>query len=434
MADNSEYKTVTKKLEQLLKDAADVKEKATTRDEEIDTFYGNLIKEVFKFRQDVNDRLDELQREIVAEADTKKTIDKQIVRTVLGTCTSVSSDATKLLSSMKNKSAKQTDQFNDSIKEAKSILKSNTIKNTAELLEKTDKQYIFECNPDLKETLSVPHIFGKLNLHSLVVIPKKRKVFDKVDQLEDINVKTKSDKADCDIKGCEVICANKIVLADWGNKKVKILDSERNIIVDEKELEALPSDVAVLLPDKIAVTIPGKRVVHIMSTSEKLSTVQKIPIRGECTGIAYHNNYLYVICRSPKFIYVIDTQGDVQNTITLDSDLFSDPSNIVISEDSSLIFLNDFDGNCVASVTVQGETTAIYKQKDFAKPRGMLMLDDGSLLVCCWNGTIHHLQKDLKQGQKITGGMKHLRSICYNIDQNVYYIGSWTNLLRVLKA
>lgn len=435
MADTTEYKNVMKKLEQQLNDVTVVREKAEARDKEIDSYYGNLITGVFKFRQAINERLDELQKQIIGEADTKKTIDKQIIRTVLGTCTSVCSDITKLQSSLKNnKTSKQNEQVNESIKEANSVFKSNSVKNAEELLEKTDKQYVFEANTDLQNTLEDPHVFGKLNLFSLVVTPKKKRIFGKIDQQADITVRTKSDKADCDIKGCDVLSSGKLVLADWANKKIKVLDTEGKVIADEKELEALPSDIAVLPVDKIAVTLPSKRVVLLMSTVGNLEVVQTISIRGECTGITYLPDFIFVVCRSPKFVYILDTQGNVQKTITLDTDLFSEPVCIVVSQDSRFMYISDFENNCVVSVTLEGETAAIYKHKDFAKPRGMFMLDDGSLLVCCWNGTIHHLSGDLKQGQKITGGMKHLRSICYNQHHNVFYVGSWTDQLKVLKT
>jgi 6-phosphogluconolactonase (cycloisomerase 2 family) len=61
-----------------------------------------------------------------------------------------------------------------------------------------------------------------------------------------------------------------------------------------------------------------------------------------------------------------------------------------VGKDSKHLYISDFGNNSITSVSLHGEVIATYKHTDLSGPRGMLMLDDGSLLVCCYsNGTIH---------------------------------------------
>ncbi|XP_053384621.1 E3 ubiquitin-protein ligase TRIM33-like [Mercenaria mercenaria] len=76
IGDSEEYKGTMWLLNQKLKEIDSVMKKATVRDKEIDVCYDNLNQEIVKFRKEINDRLDQLQKQIEKEADRKKSDDK----------------------------------------------------------------------------------------------------------------------------------------------------------------------------------------------------------------------------------------------------------------------------------------------------------------------------------------------------------------------
>ncbi|XP_053389612.1 E3 ubiquitin-protein ligase TRIM33-like, partial [Mercenaria mercenaria] len=264
--DSEEYKGTMWLLNQKLKEIDSVIKKATVRDKEIDVCYDKLIQEIIKFRKEINDRLDQLQKQIEKEADRKKSDDKQVIKKALQTCTNVSADMNKLqTNSSSSNQSKLNGQLYLNMKQAQSKLKSDEIQKAEETLEKTNMQYTFQRNKNLVDILSKPNILGSLNLSNNLVLPQKE--VDKLVRKEDINVRTKSDTNPCFITGCAVLSSNKLVLADTYNHKVKVVDIPSKVVTEEKELDFRPWDIATMSSDQIAVTIPNNSEVIIIKAA-----------------------------------------------------------------------------------------------------------------------------------------------------------------------
>ncbi|XP_053384620.1 uncharacterized protein LOC123537365 [Mercenaria mercenaria] len=431
IGDSEEYKGTMWLLNQKLKEIDSVIKKATVRDKEIDVCYDNLIQEIVKFRKEINDRLDQLQKQIEKEADRKKSDDKQVIKKALQTCTNVSADMNKLQSNLSsNNQSKQNGQLYINIKQAQSNLKSDEIEKAEETLGKTNMQYTFERNKNLEDTciLFKPNILGSLNLSNNLVMPRKE--VDRIIGKEDINVRTKSDTDECHITGCAVLSSNKLVLADYNISKLKVVDLQSKTVTEEKTLDSSPWDIAKMPRDQIAVTLPHNRMVIIIKAASNLSIVHRIPVKSNCYGITYHQDHLYVVCLNSNSVLVLDTQGTVWYMISLNNDIFLDPQYIVVSEDSKHIYISDTSSHCIVSITLQGDVSTVYKHRKLFKPWGMLMLDDGSLLVCSYyTATIHHISGDLKKGQ-IMIDSPFLCSICYSHHHDEVYIGCYGNHLK----
>ncbi|XP_053391555.1 uncharacterized protein LOC123536701 [Mercenaria mercenaria] len=386
------------------------------------------------FRIEINDRLDQLQKQIKSDADKKKLTDKQTVKNILETCTNISSDVKQLQSRLQDyKASQQNGQLYIIMKQAKSKLKSDEIKEADRSLEKTNMQYTFDQNQDLTNMLSRQNAFGKLSLSSSFVTSKVRKPIDKLTRKENINVKTKSDQKECRITGCVVLSSNKLVAADNNNVKLKVVDIKNKAVIEETTLSSEPWDIAVMPQDHIAVTMPKTKEILIMTTAGKLSTVRKFTVAGDCRGIAYHQGHLYTVCINPKCVFITDTQGNVQNTILLDDKRIIIPFCLLLSTDLRHIFISDYGSHSVVSITLQGDISAEYKNKNFSYPMGMMMLDDGSLLVCC-RGDIHRISADLKQGHTMIEALSFPRTICYNREQHEVYVGCFGDQMIVLSA
>ncbi|XP_045176846.2 uncharacterized protein LOC123537260 isoform X2 [Mercenaria mercenaria] len=384
---SKEYRDIMKKLNEKNKDAEDVTKKAEVRDKEIDKCHANIIKELLNFRKEINERLDQLQYEIQKDADKKKSNDKKIIQMVLDECANMSSDIMKLQSSLQaNKSSRQNGQLYINMKRAESKLKLDEVQMAVENLAKTEMQYFFERSTDLENVLSKHNIFGKLSISTNLVTFTKKKI-KSLTHKEDIDVRTKSDSGwfYCYITGCAILSTNKLVLADNNECKLKVFDRQSTTLIEEIKLESNPSGIVVMPYDQIAVTVPGNKEILIMKTAGKLSTVHKIPVKCDFRGITYHQDYLYLVCKNPKSVLVLDTQGTIQYSISLNNDIFKHPKSIVVSEDSRHFYINDYASDCVVSITLQGDVSAVYKHKELSEQRGMVMLDDGSLLVCCYN-------------------------------------------------
>ncbi|XP_053391551.1 uncharacterized protein LOC128554314 [Mercenaria mercenaria] len=428
IGDSLEFREVLRELDQKVNEADHIIKQASNREKELDSCYDKLLKEIKMFRKEINDRLDQLQKKIQTDADKKKSTDKQTVNKVLEMCTKLSSDIKQLRSRLQDyKASQQKGQLYITMKQAKSKLKSEEIKEADRSLEKTNMQYTFEQNQDLKNMLSRQDAFGKLSISSILVTSNIRKPFDKLTRKENINIKTKSDRNECWITGCVVLSSNKLVAADNNNDKLKVVDIKNKDVIEEITLSSGPWDIAVMPQGHIAVTMPVKKEIRIMTTAGKLSTVRKFPAKGKCRGIAYHEGHLYVVCSDPKCVYVTDTQCNVQNAIKLDDKIFYTPDYLLLRKDLRHIFISDWGNDIVVSITLQGDISAEYKNKHFKCPRGMMILDDGSLLVCCSksksNSSICRISGDLKQCHTMIDDLSYPYSVCHNRDAHEVYVG-----------
>ncbi|XP_053391787.1 uncharacterized protein LOC128554542 [Mercenaria mercenaria] len=436
IGDSAEFREVLRELDKKVNEVEDVIKLASCREKELDSCHDELLKEITTFRKEINDRLDQLQQQIQTNAERKKFTDKQTVKKVLETCTNISSDIKLLQSRLQDyKDSQQNGQLYITIKQAKSKLKSDEIKEADRSLKMTKMQYTFDQNQDLENMLSRQNALGTLTLTSSPVASKGRKRVDKLTRKENINIKTNSDQDVCYITGCVLLSSKNIVAADFSNEKLKVFDIERNDLIYEKQLSSKPWDIAVMPLDDIAVTMPYKDQIVIMTSS--VLTVRKIPVNGNCYGIAYHQGHLYILLQEDsKCVLITDTYGSVQNTILLDDERFDKPLYLLLSENLKHIFISNWGSNSVVSITLQGDISGEYKIKDFNSPTGMMMLDDGSLLMCGgWeNGRIYRISSDLKQSQKMIDDLSFPQSICYNRDQQEVYLGSISDQMIVLSA
>ncbi|XP_045172885.2 uncharacterized protein LOC123534630 [Mercenaria mercenaria] len=434
IGDSEEYRDIMEKLNEKMNDAEDVMKKAEVRNKEIDECHARIMKEILNFRKEINERLDQLQQEIQKSADEKKSNDEKIIQMVLDECANMSSYIKKLQSSLEaNKTSKQNGQLYINIKRAEGKLKSDEVKKAVGNLAKTDMQYSFKRNTDLENVLSKDNIFGNLNLSASLVPQTKKKTLDTLTHKKDINIRTKSDPylLPCHVTGLAILSSNELVLADNNNNKLKVVDRQSKTVKEEITLDSHPLDIAVLPQDQIAVTVPGNKNILIMNTAYKLTTVCLILLKCDFSYITYRQDYLYLVCKDPKSVLVLDTQGNVQNTISLNIDILNDPQYIVVSKDSRQIYISDYGSDSIVSITLQGDVSAVYKHKKLLGPRGMVMLDDGSLLVCCFNSTLHHISGDLKQGQTIIDDLWRPQSVCFSHYHDEVNIGCEGDQLKV---
>ena len=262
----------------------------------------------------------------------------------------------------------------------------------------------------------------------------KKNTIDHLTLEDDINVRTKSDNRVCIITGCAVLSSSKLVLADFNNTKVKVVSVENKIVQEEKIIDANPFDIAVTAQDEFAVTIPHKGRIDVIRVGDKLSLVLNINVNRECCSIASHQN-LYVVCLDPSCVVVLTTQGDILNTIPLNFFTSDVAPYIAVRKDSHLLYISDYDNNIVVSVSLQGDIVATYRHEELQQPLGLCLLDDGSLLVCCYvDGTIYQVKDDFKEGKIRYKDLIYPESICYSAPNDEVYVGRSGDQLNILST
>ncbi|XP_060566874.1 uncharacterized protein LOC132725709 [Ruditapes philippinarum] len=435
IADGKEFDDVMQKLGEKLKEAEDISKKAKGSRGNINDYNKEIIKAITEFRKEINDRLDLMQKDALNNAEEIKSNDNKIIQHVFDKCENTISGIKGLLSNLHaSKSNHQDGQLYIDMKRAECTLKSDELNDTEQTLLHTKMHYSFQRNAELETLFCKKMVFGEIVDHSRHESTKVTNTVVCLIGKGVINVKTSSDKWECDINGCAVLNTNKLVVADRKNNKVKLISIENKCVQEEKALDSGPFDIAVMSQDQFAVTMPKINEILVMTTDDKLSCVRSIKVDRKCYGIDFNQDRLYVACLSPPSVTVLNTHGDIRNNISLK---FLSPyyaPYIAVRKDSKLLYISDFGNNSITSVSfnLQGELMATYRHTDLRGPNGMLMLGDGALLVCCsGTGTIHKVNGHLNQGKIIYKDKTSLKSICYSSRYDEVYVGCYGNQLKV---
>ncbi|XP_053390079.1 uncharacterized protein LOC128553001 [Mercenaria mercenaria] len=418
IGESDECREVMRELDWKMKEADNIIQQANIKNSQVDSSHENATKDIVKFRKEMDDHLNEKQKKIEFLADERKSTDKLKIQRVLETCVSVFSGMKEVQKSLQDSTAaKHEAQLYITIKHAKSKLSSNEIKEAEEALEDTNVSYVFERSKDLQSMMSKLNDFGSLNSQS-TDLQRKKSPFGGLTSVRSIKSKSGSY-----ISGCAVLVTNKVLLANRSDNTLCVLDAESQVITEKKSLDSDPWDIAVLPQDQIAVTMPDRNEILIMSTAGKLSIVRKIKVEGKCYGITYGKDHIYVVC-NPTSVLSMDIKGNDQRNILPNNERFDNLRYCVLSDDSSTIYISDYTSNSILRLSLKGEILSIFKHQDLEEPEGMVILDDGSLLVCsCDKDSILHISKDLKHCQKVAS-VENPQSICYNHLQQEIYIGT----------
>jgi DNA-binding beta-propeller fold protein YncE len=147
-------------------------------------------------------------------------------------------------------------------------------------------------------------------------------------------------------------------------------------------------------------------------------------------GITSQQNEVYVVCCDDLLYYlsviILDLSGVHLREIPLINriGLLGCGGHIAVSNDTEHLYITDYVRNSVLCITLQGLETSEYSHKEFQEPEGLLLLDDGSLLVSNnESGNIHYISADLKLGYKLQRVTCKAISVCYNPHNKEVYFG-----------
>ncbi|XP_060554320.1 uncharacterized protein LOC132715345 [Ruditapes philippinarum] len=347
------------KLDEQLKEASEISKKAKGSRININDYNKEIIKAITEFRKEINDRLDLMQKDALNNAEEIKANNNKIIQHVLDKCENIISGIKCLQSSLHaSKSNHEHGQLYIDMKRAESTLKSDELHEEKETLMHTNMHFSFQRNSELETLFCKRMVFGEIVDHSRHKSTKVTKAVDRLIEKGEINVKSSSDKTECFITGCAVLNTNKLVVADHYNKKMKLVSTENKLVQEEKALNSEPWDIAVMSQDQFAVTIPVNTEIVVMTTYDKLSCVRSIKVNRRCYGIDFNQDCLYVVCLSPPSVIVLNTQGDILNSIPL---TFLSPDYapyIAVKKDSKFLYISDVSNHSITSVSLQGKVTA----------------------------------------------------------------------------
>lgn len=241
-------------------------------------------------------------------------------------------------------------------------------------------------------------------------------------RLNEIHVGVEDDAETCVINGASVVADERILMTDWGNKKVKLLD-KFFAVVDNIRLPSAPNDVCHVSTNEAVVSLPDEKSLQMVKVDPKLALAKQFDIGVEGRGMEYWAGELFVICGGLEHevkghVRVYTTQGKLIRAIEhdhLNEGIFSTPMRIAISNDGSKIYVTDGDKGLI-TLKKSGEVTPAFEDPQMKWPWGLCVDNNDQLFVCgSSSNNVIQVRDNAKLGValRVEDGLKDPMSICF---------------------
>lgn len=250
----------------------------------------------------------------------------------------------------------------------------------------------------------------------------------------EVSVQAVGDKAICDINGSCTMPDGCIVLTDWNNSNIKLLDDKFKV-TQTCDLPGIPWAVASTQQDEVAVTLHYLQRVQFVSVSKStMKMTQFFKVKEKCKGIAYNDNTIYVSfggggpLESQGQILVFDRNGTCLRAYINDDTgkaMFSCPQHIAVTKDSQKLYVADKNKGLVEISTrlAVSKTILSGKFKEVCiSAKGVCICDqDNVFLSDCANNEVKKFSSAgdflSKLDTQLVPPVKNPQSLCLTKDQ-----------------
>ncbi|XP_045206765.2 E3 ubiquitin-protein ligase TRIM71-like [Mercenaria mercenaria] len=428
IVNSNEYRRIIKEIDTMtgiFQDTAGGLKKMT---EKSNASLTDALAEIKKLRKEINQRLDAMENEAENEARSLKKDNDQRLKTAQATCDDVIKDLQESSDNIKQlNTSKQADRLFVELKATEQLIHENKKYMPHLMTVENVEEYHFKPNLDISALFENEKSLGTLTTKALK--PPVNVSVKQYSHQGEICVSTSQDKGTCFITGMTVPTSDILIVADYGNFSIKMIDSKSYSIIGLLKLDRSPWDVTTVSEDKLAVTTPYSKEIQFVSfKSNRLKRKGTIKVEGTCYGIYCYKEQLIVLFKSPAKLQIIDLKGKVLKSVTkniLGVDIFSNPGYVTAS--SSSIYVSDREKKAVIQLNWQGDVTGVYRV--LRAPAGLAMLADGSVFLSDYHDkscSIKNIPGDCTRGEVVLKDLRKPFAICWCEANKTLYISSFT--------
>ncbi|XP_060565396.1 uncharacterized protein LOC132724546 [Ruditapes philippinarum] len=223
----------------------------------------------------------------------------------------------------------------------------------------------------------------------------------------------------CWITGMTLLTPDVLIITDYNNRAVKMVDTRSQSITDQLQLGTQPWDITKITSTELAVTLYRQHeILFISVASKKLSTERSLKVDGDCNGISYFQAKLVVSISKPAKLQILDMNGTTLTTIDGKANgIFENP--IYVTTNISSIYVSDYDLKTVTRLNWQGDVISTYSM---TKNRGMSLSDDGTVFVCDKEkNVIDVISGDCSTGKVVLQDRTNPHAVCWCGETNKLY-------------
>ncbi|KAL4216600.1 Tripartite motif containing 42 [Mactra antiquata] len=254
---------------------------------------------------------------------------------------------------------------------------------------------------------------------------KKQDLYRAVNKAE-YNIKQSDDSDTCDIWSSCVTSNNDIVIADFNNNKIKLVNSKTYNKISSLLFDATPWSVCNISSTEVVVCL-GNNTLQFVSTCNNLVVTRSLSMKHACRCITVSRDRMY-ICDN-RSLYIYNMNGTLIKTIKeikSGDKIFSSIRDITISDDHNMINIVDL-FNGVIALDMNGKICWKFSGEVLRRARGVCTDGFGNVIVC---GYVSHNVVLLGHtgdymGEIVTkqDGVWCPRTVCFDQSKSKLYVG-----------
>ncbi|XP_052817706.1 E3 ubiquitin-protein ligase TRIM71-like [Mya arenaria] len=353
--------------------------------DEVENQSKDEIARLRKFRAEINAYLDRREKELLDNIKKVKTDNQNVLPAFKSDCESAKSG----LEAMRAELSSGDISVNQRYVAARRAEKD--LRNILDKKEQTTglikaRKYRFTKDPDTERLLGSNMGPGTLDVAGEfkdIPVPDLSTVTWKMGA--DINVKATQDQTCC-ITGSAVLTSDLLLLADWNNQNVKLVNVPARTVTSCLQLPGSPWDVCVLHDGQTAVTLPHNSVIQLVSTKQgQLSCGKEITVSPECYGITSYSNRLYVSYVSNPRVEVMTFDGHIISTFQTDDGRHLFQASYYLTVSASIpptLYVSDLTAHTVLQLSMDGKVLRENRDEQLVRPRSVVEVGPGQMVVC----------------------------------------------------
>ena len=222
-----------------------------------------------------------------------------------------------------------------------------------------------------------------------------------------INVKLQSDAQVAWISGSTFLSSGELVLCDYYNNKLKLLDKSLQM-KESIDVLGMPWDVAPVDQHQVIVTFPDEKYSQFIQVTPSLALGHKVDLGMQCRGVTVSRESIYISFNDSGEckIGIYDLTGKQKLMIgpynCEDGKLlFKDPYHIDVYNEK--IFVSDLDDKSNTSTVYclesNGNVLSTISNPSFKRCRGISVDENENLLLC--DGKSHKVFLITRDGKEV---------------------------------
>ncbi|KAH3737564.1 uncharacterized protein LOC127850679 isoform X1 [Dreissena polymorpha] len=348
--------------------------------------------------------------------------------------------ALSILNEFDNITAKELNEMKDEVISIKGSVTSSIHKCTSVHNDLSQFHEIVQKIGDHKQLCLIASIKCKhIIQQALTLLGKSSKVFN-VQSITKHNVRIPSDKGVCYISGICVLPDGQVLVVDWNNQNVKLLNQQYQV-VSHWDVNAGPLDICLITPSEVAVAVNTSNIheVQFITVNQgKLVSGRKFQLQHECRGIGHHQGDLFVTSGQELYKYTLN--GKQLCSLYEDRSFKYTVNRCAVSPTGDRLYITNWHHDKLLTLARDGTLLATYSDPALYGPRGLHVTPAGQVLVC-GELSSNVLQVGWEGESKLAtlatqkDGVRSPRSVCYSSTTSSIIVGQrWDDTILVFRV